>query len=157
MILSDILNICLNNKKTISVAESCTSGNIASCLSLLPNSSLIFKGGIIAYQNSIKTNHLSIPLELIQQYTEVCPQVAKLMAENILIKFNSDFSISTTGYAGPSGGNDLDPVGTIYIAVANKLSSCVHRFVLEGNRQNIIEQATQMALDLLYQEIKKNK
>ena len=79
------------------------------------------------------------------------------MAENILIKFNSDFSISTTGYAGPSGGNDLDPVGTIYIAVANKLSSYVQRFVFEGNRQNIIEQATQMALDLLYQEIKKDK
>ena len=154
-IIAKLHELCLTQNISISVAESCTSGNIASALSLISNSSGYFKGGIIAYQNLIKINILNVSKELIEKETEVSSRVVKQMANHVLLQFQSDFSVATTGYAGPNGGDDKNPVGTVYIAVANKSKTKIKKLFFNGDRQDVVNQATETALRLLYDEIKK--
>ena len=155
--LQELHELCLANDITISVAESCTSGSIASSLSKLSGSSKYFKGGIIAYNNDIKMDILDVSEEIIVSYGEVSAEVVNLMANNILSKFNSNFSIATTGFAGPVGGTKDNPIGTVFIAVSNIYSTIVRRFFFEGDRSKIIVMAVESALSLLLVEIKKYK
>ena len=155
--LQELHKLCFANDITISVAESCTSGSIASSLSKLSGSSKYFKGGVIAYNNDVKMDILDVPEEIIVSYGEVSAEVVNLMANNILTKFNSNFSIATTGFAGPLGGTKDNPVGTVFIAVSTIYSTIVRRFFFKGDRRKIIVMAVESALSLLLVEIKKYK
>ena len=155
--LQELHELCLANDITISVAESCTSGSIASSMSKLSGSSKYFKGGVIAYNNNIKMDILDVPEEIIVSYGEVSAEVVNLIANNVLTKFNSNFSIATTGFAGPAGVTEGNPIGTVFIAVSNIYSTTVRRFVFEGDRSKIIMMAVEGALSLLLEEIKKYK
>ena len=137
--------------------ESCTAGNIAAEITSVSGSSSYFKGGVIAYQNEAKINILGLSEKLISDYSEVSSQSIKEMATNALNMFNVDFSIATSGYAGPDGGTDLNPVGTVFIAVAHKDGVMVDRFSFLGNRKSVTDQAVQSAFKLLLSEIKKIK
>ena len=141
---------------TLSVAESCSSGIIASELTSNAGSSKYFSGGIIAYSDQIKQDILDIDKEIIKKQSSVCLDVAKLMVENISKKFSTDFSISTTGYSSPS--NDINiTVGKVFIGVKTPNSLFVEEFLFSGDRKIIIQQVKDKALELLLNEIKKIK
>lgn len=155
--IREVHDLCICHNFSLAIAESCTAGRIASSISSLSNSSIYFKGGIIAYQNNIKIKHLDISPQLIEQETAVSREVVSMMAINICQKFGADFSLATSGYAGPNGGTSSNPVGVVYIAVANNKQEdvIVKRYFFKGNRLSIIKQATDEAVRLLCTEIKK--
>ena len=143
---------------TLSVAESCSSGIIASELTSNAGSSKYFSGGIIAYSDKIKQDILDIDKEIIKKQSSVCSDVAKLMVENVAKKFSSDFSISTTGYASPSPSNDDNiTAGKVFIGIKTPNSLFVEEFLFSGDRKIIIQQVKDKALELLLNEIKKIK
>ena len=154
-LLNNLQQLCVEKGVSIAVAESCTAGLIASKLTTLSGSSSYFKGGIVAYQNEIKTKILGVSQSIIDEETEVSAEVAKQMAQNILKKFDSDFAIATSGYAGPAGGTNKNPIGTVFIAIASVAGVVVSRFIFSGSRQSIVNQSSESALELLYTEIKK--
>lgn len=154
---NELKRLCILHNISIAVMESCTGGNIASEITSVPGSSSYFKGGIVAYQNEAKINILGLSEELVSDYSEVSSHSVKEMAVNVLNMFNVDFSIATSGYAGPEGGTDLNPVGTVFVAIAYKDGVMADRFSFSGNRKSITGQAVQSAFELLLSEIKKIK
>jgi nicotinamide-nucleotide amidase len=136
---------------TLSVAESCTGGNIAHQLTAIPGSSAYFKGGIVSYANEAKENILHVnPLD-IEQYGAVSRQVVEQMAGGVQKLFNTDCSIATSGIAGPGGGTDEKPVGTVWIAVYYKGIIKSAKFLFGQNRENNIRRASNTALTMLYE------
>ena len=153
--LNNLHQLCIEKGVSIAVAESCTAGLIASKLTALPGSSSYFNGGVVAYHNKIKMEILGVRQSIIDEKTEVSVEVVNQMAKSVLEKFDANFAIATTGYAGPSGGTNKNPIGTVFIAIASVVGIVVNRFVFLGNRQSIVNQASESALSLLYNEIKK--
>lgn len=154
-LLNNLQQLCIEKGVSIAVAESCTAGLIASKLTALPGSSSYFNGGVVAYQNEIKTKILGVRQSIIDEKTEVSVEVVNQMAKSVLEKFDANFAIATTGYAGPSGGTNKNPIGTVFIAIASVVGVVVNRFVFLGDRQSVVNQASESALSLLYNEIKK--
>ena len=154
--LENLHDLCVSKGISIAVAESCTSGLIASKLTLKSGSSTFFKGGIIAYQNDIKIKLLGVDEQAILQYTEVSTEVVKQMAEGVRKSFSVDYSVATSGYAGPSGGTHNNPIGTVFIAISSAGEVDVERFIFSGDRQSIVNQASEKLLSLLYDAIKKH-
>ena len=108
------------NKLTVSTAESCTGGKLASKITSVPGSSDYFPGSIITYSNEAKEKQLGVPGKLLEEYGAVSQQVVESMAESVRIKFNSDYGLATSGIAGPDGGSEEKPVGTIWVAISSK-------------------------------------
>ncbi len=107
-----------NKNMTITAAESCTGGLIAKMITDVPGASAVFELGVCSYSNRIKTNVLGVPKEIIDEYTELSEECAREMAIGAMRLSGADVAVSTTGVAGPAGGTDKDPVGTVYIALA---------------------------------------
>ena len=154
-LLNNLQQLCIEKGVSIAVAESCTAGLIASKLTTLPGSSSYFNGGVVAYKNEIKTKILGVSQSIIDEKTEVSVEVVNQMAKSVLEKFDANFAIATTGYAGPAGGTNKNPIGTVFIAIASVVGVVVSRFVFLGDRQSVVNQASESALSLLYTEIKK--
>jgi len=154
--IDQLLDLCLSKHIKISVAESCTSGLVASILSSKSGSSSYFNGGIIAYNNDIKINLLNIEKELINNKTEVSEEVVAEMAKSACSIFKSDYSIATSGYAGPTGGDINNPIGTVFIGIAKKQQASVKKIIFEGSRKEIVHQAANKSIELLYNTIKKH-
>ena len=149
-------DLLIESSFTISVAESCSSGFIASELTSISGSSSYFRGGIIAYNDEIKVNILDINKDTIIKESSVSSTVAELMAKNVARRFNTDFAISTTGYASSSLQN-TSPVGTVFIAVKTPMKTIVKQFLFSGSRKIIIDQVKDKAFEMLIEEIKKIK
>ena len=141
--------LSLHNLK-LSVAESCSAGGVSSKICSVPGSSDYFLGGIIAYSNQIKIRDLGVSEESIQNFTEVSKEVAVQMSEGIAKKFNSDFSVSTTGYAGPSGKD----IGKVFVSVKTPKTTDVRELKLYGNREEITDQIINQSLQILLDKIK---
>ena len=135
--------------KWVATAESCTGGNIAHQITLVPGSSAWFKGGVVSYTNEVKMNVLGVPQELIDTYTEVSHQAAEAMAEGARRATGADFAVSTTGIAGPTGATATDPVGTVYVGVATPDKVVSQRVVFGTDRKRNIERFTIAALETL--------
>ena len=149
-------DLLIESSFTISVAESCSSGFIASELTSISGSSSYFRGGIIAYNDEIKVNILDINKDTIIKESSVSSTVAELMAKNVARRFNTDFAISTTGYASSSLQN-TSPVGTVFIAVKTPMKTTVKQFLFSGSRKIIIDQVKDKAFEMLLEQIKKIK
>lgn len=134
---------------TLAVAESCTGGNIAHFITSNSGSSAYFKGAVVAYSNEIKIKLLDVPAETIESFGAVSQQVAEAMAIGAQKALNSDYSIATTGIAGPEGGTAEKPVGTVWIAVAGPSGVKSEKFIFRHNRERNIIRSTQTALNLL--------
>lgn len=143
----------VQSAQTMAVAESCTGGNIAHFITSNPGSSAYFKGGVVAYSNEIKIRLLEVPAYLIETHGAVSQQVAEAMALGAKEALNADFTIATTGIAGPEGGTPDKPVGTIWIAVAGPSGIESEKFVFRHNRERNIMRSTQTALSLLRKHI----
>ena len=135
---------------TLSIAESCSAGGISSRICSVPGSSNYFLGGIVAYSNSSKVRDLSVSESDIIKFTEVSKEVAVQMSKGIAKKFNSDFSVSTTGYSGPSGKD----IGKIFVSVKTPKSTDVVELKLYGNRKEITDQIIYHSLQILLDKIK---
>jgi nicotinamide-nucleotide amidase len=152
-----VLKYFTKKNATLSVAESCSSGLIASYLASKSGCSQYFKGGIVAYNNIIKNEVLDVEMHTITKHTAVSSQVVSKMAENVSKKFNSEYSIATSGYAGPFGGDDNNPIGTVYIAIKTPVDIIVNKFLFSGDRSIILDQVKLKSLEILLQQVKKHK
>ena len=150
-------DLCVEKKVSIATAESCTAGFLAAKITSIPGSSSFFKGGIIAYQNDIKIDHLGVSKSLIKEKTEVCAEVVQQMAQGVRNKFSADFSVATSGYAGPTGGSELNPIGTVFIAISSKEKTISKRFVFLGDRESIVSQSVISGAEFLVEVLKNNK
>jgi nicotinamide-nucleotide amidase len=137
-------------KQTLALAESCTGGYIAHLITSLAGCSEYFKGGIIAYSNEIKNKVLQVENQLINLYGAVSEKVVVQMATNLLSIYNVDYGIAVSGIAGPSGGSEEKPVGTVWIAVADKNRVNAKCFSFGNGRERVIGQTTMTALCMLY-------
>ena len=107
-------------QETIAVAESCTGGLVSNLITSVPGSSVYYKGSVTSYANEVKTNLLNVPEEILEKYGAVSRECAEAMARGVAILLDSDWSVATTGIAGPGGGSDLKPVGICWTAAAHR-------------------------------------
>ena len=150
-------DLCVDKKVSIATAESCTAGFLAAKITSIAGASSFFKGGIIAYQNDVKINLLGVSKSVIKEKTEVCAEVVQQMAEGVRNKFSADFSVATSGYAGPTGGSELNPIGTVFIAISSKEKTISKRFVFVGDRESIVSQSVISGAEFLVEVLKNNK
>ncbi len=143
-------NLLAERGETLAVAESCTGGLLSSKITAIPGSSDYFLGGIISYSNEIKANQLDVPRSTLETYGAVSRETACEMAKDICEKYNSDWGISITGIAGPSGGTEEKPVGTVWTAVFEK-DKGVFPFKKQhpGGRETVRERSCTFAVDQL--------
>ena len=153
--LEDVLGqVIIHNKKTISTAESCTGGLISDRLTNTPNSSSYFKGGVVAYSNSIKIKLLNVNKETINKNGAVSKEVALEMAQGIRKNLNVDIGLSTTGIAGPGGGSKEKPIGLVYIGISASNFDKVYKFNFTNNRKTNKLMTSQAALNILRNYLK---
>jgi PncC family amidohydrolase len=150
-------DLCVEKKVSIATAESCTAGFLAAKITSIAGASSFFKGGIIAYQNDVKIDHLGVSKSLIKEKTEVCAEVVQQMAQGVRNKFSADFSVATSGYAGPTGGSELNPIGTVFIAISSKEKTISKRFVFLGDRESVVSQSVISGAEFLMEVLKNNK
>jgi nicotinamide-nucleotide amidase len=145
--------ILVEQGKTISTAESCTGGLVATMLTDIPGSSRYFLGSVVSYSNDVKERALRVPPELLREHGAVSSQVAEAMATGVRIAIGSDFSIAITGVAGPDGGTPEKPVGLVYVACAGPDFLISKKLSLFGTRKRIRERSAIMALDMLRRKL----
>lgn len=138
---------------TVSTAESLTAGMVASTLAGVPGASAVLRGGAATYCDEVKHDMLGVSSEDLERYSAVSSPVAEQMAAGSRRLFRSDIAVSLTGYAGPGGGTDQDPVGTVYLGLASSNGTTHARCVFKGSRQEVRQQAVGAALELMLQEI----
>lgn len=144
-----VARLLRENRVRLAIAESCTGGLLSHRLTNVPGSSDYFIAGLITYANEAKQELLNVPLETIKQYGAVSKETAIAMAEGLLANYDIDMALAITGIAGPTGGTEEKPVGTVHIAIANKDRTEVYSKSFSGNRETIKFRSTQAALDEL--------
>lgn len=149
-----ILDLMESHKLTLSVAESCTGGYISHLITQHPGSSKVFAGGGIVYTNILKSSLLGVSEEILEQYGAVSEETIKEMVNGAIVNFNSDYAIAVSGIAGPDGGSEDKPVGTVWIAVANKHKTVTKKFNFNNKRLQNIERSAIASLNLLLRLIK---
>ena len=141
-------------RHTLAVAESCTGGRVAAALTSVQGSSKSFAGGVVAYDNSVKTNMLGVREETLQQHGAVSAETALEMACGVRERLGTDYGISTTGVAGPTGGTPQKPVGLVWFAVSgNGIEKTLQRTMPAGDRDSIQARATVVALTFLWKQL----
>ncbi len=149
-----VADLLLGKKQTVSSAESCTGGLIASTITDVSGASEIFKRAYITYANEAKSEMLGIPLEFIEQHGAVSDETVRSMAEGCLRVSKADHALAVSGIAGPTGGSPEKPVGTVYIALASKNEvTFAHRFYFPLDRSSFKIRTTRAALNLLRQRL----
>lgn len=138
---------------TLSTAESCTGGRLASKFTKASGSSASFNGSLVCYSTEAKKELLGVSEELIEKYSVVSAEVAKAMAEGAQKKFHTEFAISTTGNAGPTKGDSDAELGTVFIAIATPNGVTAHEFQFGNHREKVIGKSVNKAMDLLQQSI----
>jgi nicotinamide-nucleotide amidase len=136
-------------RQKVCAAESCTGGLIAKTFTDLAGSSDWFERGFVTYSNEAKSEMLAVPASLIEDYGAVSEAVATAMASGALRHSRADFSVAVTGVAGPGGGSDDKPVGTVWIAVASSEQMLAKRYQFEGDRQAVRAATLITAIEVL--------
>jgi len=151
-----VLGKILTEKKlTLATAESCTGGKIAATLSAVSGASNYFKGSVVSYATQTKIDVLSVSKETIEKFSVVSAEVAKEMALGIQKLTQADYSIATTGNAGPAKGDSDAELGTVFIAIATPSNVFIEEFNFGQPREKVIDRAASKALELIYKEILK--
>ncbi len=147
-------NLLKEKGYTLATAESCTAGYIAHKITTVPGSSEYFMGSILAYHNHVKINQLDVSPEDIASFGAVSEQVVSQMAANVRKKLNTTIGIATSGIAGPGGGSEEKPVGTIWIAYADAEKTVARKIFYNKNRQLNIEYTAYMILNLVREQLR---
>jgi nicotinamide-nucleotide amidase len=144
-----VAKLLLAQAKTLGTAESCTGGNIAHLITSHAGSSAYFKGSVVAYSNEVKENLLKVNHQVLEKQGAVSREVVEQMALGARNVLNTDYAIATSGIAGPDGGSDEKPVGTVWIAVAGPNGVISNLFTLYPNRERNIHVASVNGLNML--------
>ncbi len=148
--LQDVVVRLLHEKRqTLATAESITGGLVAHRICQIPGASDFFRGGLVTYTDDMKAEHLGVPRELLERFGAVSEPVARAMAEGARAKFGTDLAIATTGFAGPGGGTEDNPVGTAYVALAHAGGTEVIRYGWIGTRLEIMSRTAKLALNMV--------
>ncbi|WP_024481507.1 competence/damage-inducible protein A [Cellulophaga baltica] len=150
-----IAKLLTSKKMTLSLAESFTGGTISEHLTAIPGASAYFKGCLVSYATEVKINVLNVPKEVVKMHSVVSAQVAEAMAINIRKLLKSDFSIATTGNAGPTKGDSNEEVGSVFIAVATPKGVYSEKFMMGSQRERVVQKSVNKALEMLQKEISK--
>ena len=152
-----VVRLLKQRKQTLATAESCTGGLIANKITNVSGASEVFLAGYVTYANSAKSDVLNVDSKLIGKHGAVSETVARAMAEGARTRAASTFGLATTGIAGPTGGSDEKPVGTVYIALASEdLETIARKFLFPTDRETFKQLAAQAALDLLRRRLLKD-
>jgi len=152
-----VLKQCQQQKLKITTAESCTGGLIASELTKIAGASASFEAGFVTYSNTIKTQLLNVDESILNQYGAVSKETVKAMAEGALNNVDADLVIAVSGIAGPDGGSESKPVGSVWIAWGNKEKINTQYFCIKANRAYFQRMVTARALDLIRRLLIKSK
>ncbi len=152
---SYVFNLLKSNKIKVSFAESCTGGYLAHRLTSYAGSSEIFNGSIVSYSNEIKAVELGVSRDDLSEFGAVSEQVVRQMAEAVKEKFGADYGVATSGIAGPDGGTETKPVGTVWVAISGPNDTVTHKFNFTNNRERNIKLTLTQAFNLLRLEILK--
>jgi len=150
--LNDVVNLLINNGKTIAIAESCTGGFISHMITNIPGASKTFDRGFVCYSNEAKIDVINVEPEVIKKFGAVSEEVAKQLAYNVRILSNVDIGIGITGIAGPTGGTPEKPVGLVYIGISTEEDTIVEKNIFQTDRINFKAKVLERVLQL----IKKN-
>lgn len=152
----ELLSLLYESEKTVGTAESCTSGMIASAITLVPGSSDYFKGGIVSYSDDVKVAVLGVDADVIAEKTAVCEEVAVQMVKGAIKALDVDYAVSATGFAGPGGANGV-PVGTIWVACGNAEEQVTKKLTEDEGREKNCDNAVQAALGLLLDFVRQHE
>ena len=141
---------------TISFAESFTGGKISDSFVSIAGASSFFKGSMVCYSTESKVNNLNVDKELIDKYSVVSKEVVESMALNAKKMFSSDYSLATTGNAGPSKGDSSKEIGTVYIGIATPKKVFSFEFNFGNSRERVTGKSVNKSLELLLKELLKN-
>tara|TARA_R110002072_G_scaffold41085_3_gene115804 strand:+ start:39751 stop:40998 length:1248 start_codon:yes stop_codon:yes gene_type:complete len=151
-----VAKLLIKNNQTLSLAESCTGGQMARKITKMSGASNYFAGGFVTYATQSKTNILGVPKEIIDTYTVVSAEVAEAMAKGAKERYGTDYAVSTTGIAGPTKGDANEDVGTVFIGIATPTGVHSEKFNFGKDRQRVITNASNKGFELLRKEILKN-
>jgi competence/damage-inducible protein CinA-like protein len=149
-----VLDEARKRRVRIGAAESCTGGLVGERLTEIPGSSEVFMGGVICYDNALKTSLLGVPPELIATEGAVSEAVVRAMALGALERLGVDLAVAVTGIAGPGGGTETKPVGTVWLAVARGAGAMVRGSMFPGSRHDIRQRAAQAALFMMLKNLR---
>ena len=145
----------LRRKKwTVGFAESCTGGLLSTSFTELPGISDVFMGSVVSYANDVKTDLLDVDADTISKFGAVSEETARAMARGARRKLHAETSIAITGIAGPTGGTDEKPVGTVWFAAAGPDFEVAIRHRFEGDRQAVQRQSVEFAMEFLRKQMK---
>lgn len=158
LLSKEINEVLWHTGKTISCAESCTSGRIATAITATSGASAYFHGGIVTYTEKQKIAHLGVDAQLIEQKTAVCEEVVRQMVIGANKMFDSDYSVAVSGFAGPGGPDPKTGirVGTIWIAAGNAENLVTLQLTEDEGREHNIQRATTAALHTLLEILKQD-
>ena len=148
-----VFHLLINKGATFATAESCTGGNMAHRITMIPGSSDVFKGTAVTYATESKTNVLGVQKQVIDEFGVVSQQVVEAMAEGVRKVYGADYGLASTGVAGPGGGSEENLVGTVWLGLATPQGVISKRFNFGNSRENVIERATVMAYEMLRNEL----
>ena len=152
--VQELISILRSKGATVSLAESCTGGLIASRITDVPGASEVFLGSTVTYSNESKERLLGVDHQTLLEHGAVSEDTAREMAIGACKVYGSDYSAAVTGIAGPGGATDEKPVGLVFISVSDGSRTVVSRNNFIGNRQEIRDQTTDAAIDMLVEFIR---
>jgi nicotinamide-nucleotide amidase len=150
-----VVRLMHERRQTLATAESITGGLVAHRVCLVPGASDFFRGGVVTYTDEVKHRELGVPTELLERFGAVSEPVARAMAEGVRKRFGTDLGVATTGFAGPGGGTDNDPVGTAYVGLAHADGTDVTRWGWLGTRYEIMSRTAKLALNMVRLRLRK--
>jgi len=137
----------------LAAVESCTGGRFAAAITAIPGASAVFIGGLVAYSNAVKAQVLGVDWATLDEHGAVSEECALELAANASLLFRSDYTLAITGIAGPDGGTDDKPVGTVYIALCHPEGMDVERCSFSGDRAQVQQQAVDYALGMVLAKV----
>lgn len=153
----EVVNLLKARKMTVTTVESCTGGLLGAALVNVAGASDVFKQGYITYSEEAKHALVGVKKSTLEEFTAVSEETAKEMAEGGFKAAGADACLSVTGIAGPDGGSEEKPVGLVYIGCCVKGKTVVGKYLFQGNRREVREQAVVSALELLSDFLTKEK
>jgi len=151
--IENIIEYLKAQNRTISFAESCTGGRIASAFTAVSGASAILNGSCITYSNEIKQRWLGVREKTLIEYGAVSSECVEEMLVGIKEMASSDYAIAVSGIAGPTGGTEEKPIGTVYIGLLTPKGIDIGLYNFDGSREEIQKEATYMAIEKIYKEI----
>lgn len=153
-IVENLIKTLSKRSQTVSFAESCTGGRIAAAFTAVSGSSAILHGSCVTYANEIKEQWLGVPREILETKGAVSHECVEYMLRGMEKMADSDYTLAVSGIAGPTGGTEFKPVGTVYIGVRTPDGKNeVHHCLFKGDRHQVQDQATSFAIELLAEKI----